>query len=49
MDESVNSGVFVTLGTFTVVIDVYSGVSCFLVNGALDIRLGGINMDVEEI
>ena len=49
MDESVNGGVLVTLGTFTVVIEVYSGVSCFLVNEALDVRLGGINMDVEDI
>ena len=47
MDESVNGDIFLTLGTFTVVIEVYSGVSCFLVT--LDARLGGINMDVEEI
>ena len=49
MDESINGGVLVMLGTFTVVIEVYSGVCCFLVNGALDVRLGGIDMDIEEI
>ena len=42
MDESVNGGVLVQLGTFTVIIEVYSGVGCFLVNGAVACGLGGL-------
>ena len=46
---SINGGVLVTVGTFTDVIQVYSRVCCFFVNRALDVRLGGINMDIKEI
>ena len=37
------------LGVFTIIIEVYARVSGFLINRALNVRLGGIDVHIKKI